>query len=329
MQSFRIQRRRFWSMCAALALGVVSAWAGRIDGVAAYVNDDVLTINDVIKGSRELQGALSGYGEDTGKEALNAMFRASMSNAVARLLIIDAYAHEKRLKIPDEAIDERASLIIEERFDGDRMRLGGLLNKEGITLEQWREQIKEQIILSAMRNLHVESRVRLAPGAARDAYDADREEFVTPQRVKLRMLMMKSDGAADALKIEQELLALRRKITEEGAVFADLATEFSQGSRAKDGGDRGWMEPEMLRTELAAAMVQLEQGQVSPVVEAGSSRYLLYAEEVEKGRLTPFAEVEAMLERRLRDEAGRKIFDEWLRILERHAYVKILEPSPF
>ena len=329
MQSFRSLGWRIGVLSVTLALGVSVAWAGRIDGVAAYVNDDVLTINDVIKGSRELQAALSGYGEDTSQQALNAMYLSSMTNAVARLLMIDAYANETRLKIPEEAIDERASLIIEERFGGDRMRLGELLNKEGITLEQWREQIKEQIILSAMRNLHVESRVRLAPGAARDAYEAQREEFVTPRRVKLRMLMMKTDGAAEKLQVEKELLALRRRLTEEKADFAALATEFSQGSRAKDGGDRGWMEPEMLRTELAAAMVLLEAGEISPVVDAGGSLYLLFAEEVDAGRVAPFAEVEAMLERRLRDEQGAKVFDEWLRILRRKAYVKILEPSPF
>ncbi len=322
-------RRLFGPACALLTLSVVVASAGRIDGVAAYVNDDVITINDIIKGSRELQGALSGYGEDTSKAALNAMYRASMSNEVARLLIIDAYDGEKRLKIPEEAIDERASLIIAERFGGDRMRLAELLNKEGITLEQWREQIKEQIILSAMRNLHVESRVRLSPGAARDAYDASLDEFVTTRRVKLRMLQMKFEGNLDRQKIEGELLGLRRQVIEEGASFAELATQFSQGSRASDGGDRGWMEQDMLRTELSAAMTVLEKGKVSPVVEAGSALYLLYAEDVDAGKVTPFAEVELMMERRLRDEQGRDIFDRWLRILQQQAYVKILEPSPF
>ena len=82
--------------------------------ITALLPGDVITINDIIKGSRELQGALSGYGEDTSKAALNAMYRASMSNEVARLLIIDAYDGEKRLKIPEEAIDERASLIVAE-----------------------------------------------------------------------------------------------------------------------------------------------------------------------------------------------------------------------
>jgi peptidyl-prolyl cis-trans isomerase SurA len=61
----------------------------------------------------------------------------------------------------------------------------------------------------------------------------------------------------------------------QGARFSAVAQQFSQSATAAVGGDIGWVRPDQLPSELAAAVAPLKPGELSPPVRTSGGYYLL------------------------------------------------------
>jgi peptidyl-prolyl cis-trans isomerase SurA len=84
--------------------------------------------------------------------------------------------------------------------------------------------------------------------------------------------------AVDNPSQDQEVRNLAEKLTEQmkqGARFSAIAQQFSQSATAAVGGDLGWVRPDQLPPELAAAAAPLKPGELSPPVRTNSGYYLL------------------------------------------------------
>ena len=133
----------------------------RIDGVAAYVNAHTITIGDVLKASRRLQAMLAN--QATKPADADAVYQSVLQELIERKLIVDDYERQKKIKIPEDAFEERANAVINELFDGSRDKLLEALAADNITEEQWRESLRERIIVNAMKNLNVDSKITISP----------------------------------------------------------------------------------------------------------------------------------------------------------------------
>ncbi len=316
-------------MCACVVLCVVQVVDGqqldapravRMDGVAAYVNGEPITLSEVIRTSRELQAML--LQPDVDRERLNALYTEALDGVIAAKLIVADYEAQKRLSIPDAAIDERLEMIVEEQFNGDRIALAEALTREGMSMEGWREQIREGIIVQAMRSQNVDRHVRVSPSQVKAAFSERKDALARPGRVKVKMIVC---GGAEGEETVQEA---SRRIAD-GEAFEEVAKALSTGVYASKGGDRGWMDLPDLREELRAAIHGLEAGQVTEPVEAGGKYYLLQVDGLEAGQPVVFEEVAAQLERELRTQVGHELFLEWVGALRQGGYVRVAEEAPF
>src|SRR4029077_18082839 len=75
--------------------------------------------------------------------------------------------------------------------------------------------------------------------------------------------------ALDKPEQDQEVRGLAEKLIEQmkqGARFSAVAQQFSQSATAAVGGDMGWLRPDQLPPELAAAVGPLKPGELSAPV---------------------------------------------------------------
>ena len=104
-------------------LPAVAQQAEVLDGVAAIVNKDVITISQVreLIGSRERSLREVYSGSDLANK-VKEMRLAALKDLVDRQLIIQEFKkmQEKGANIPDYVIDDRIQTIIREEFGGDR-----------------------------------------------------------------------------------------------------------------------------------------------------------------------------------------------------------------
>jgi hypothetical protein len=89
-------------------------------------------------------------------------------------------------------------------------------------------------------------------------YEAHRRDFVRPEQVRLRQILVQ----------ERERAEEARAAVERGAPFPEVAARFSQGPKAHLGGDQGRLGRDDLTAGLVDVIFGLEPGEVSDVVAA-------------------------------------------------------------
>ncbi|MDD4871689.1 MAG: peptidyl-prolyl cis-trans isomerase [Kiritimatiellae bacterium] len=293
------------------------------DGVIAQVNNNFITIGDVMILLQPVQRQLATrYSGVELKAQMRVVFTNALNSMIERRLILDAYEKQEN-KFPDTYIDGRVEEISQDMFSGDRSDLMAALAKEKLHYEEWLKEMKDHVIVSTMRRMNVEQNVTISAKAIRKAYDSNVERYKTPAKVKLRMIVISKNASG-----KQKADETRKKIVE-GADFAEIAKSVSEGSKAADGGDWGWIEPKILRPELGELVSKLKPGEISQVKEIDDQFYILKVEDKKEDTVASFAEVQPQIERELRKSESEKVYNGWIERLRKDAYVKVFDTGLF
>src|SRR6516225_964788 len=164
-----------------------------IDGIAAVVNGDVITFSQVqeVSGPRE-RTLREQY---TGQELIDKIKEArlaALSDLIDRQLIVQEFK-KKEYSLPEYVVDDQIQNIIKEDFAGDRQAFLRTLNAQGFTLNKFRETQRDKVIVGAMRQNNVKGNFTASPQQIQAYYDANKQEFVTPEQLKLRMIVLNAD----------------------------------------------------------------------------------------------------------------------------------------
>jgi len=254
----------------AIAAVAVRVQAELADGIKAVVHDSVITYLDVedltLQTSEVLRRQFRTQPEEFQKKMEEAR-RDNLEKLLSRELILHDFK-TAGYNLPESVIDELVLERIHAKY-GDRVTLTKTLQAEGITYEKFRQQVREQFIVEALRQKNISSEIIISPHKIETYYQAHLDGFKVDDEVKLRIIELKKSsdpGAPSPKALAQEILG---KI-KEGATFAEMATIYSSGSNAKQGGDWGWVEssvPPVLRKELNDIAFTLKKGDVSGVID--------------------------------------------------------------
>jgi parvulin-like peptidyl-prolyl isomerase len=302
-----------------------------VDGVAAVVNNEVITFSQV----RELTAARErslyaaarerGAGASMGNEELVSRVKearlGALKDLIDRQLILQEFK-KQGYKLPDRVIDERIQTIIREEFGGDRTTFIKTLEAQGYTLGKFREVEKEKIMVQVLRQKNMRADIVIPPQKIEEYYQANRAEWATPEQIKLRMLVLR--GKEDDTGSSQKAVAeeIRQKVLN-GAPFDRMAQMYSEDDTRDLGGDWGWIDRKTLNEELTSAAFKLKAGAVSEPLELGTSVYLLYVEARKNQAYKPLSEVRAEIEKRLIQAERQRAQERWLNSLRQKAYVKM------
>lgn len=296
-----------------------------IDGIAAYVNGDTVTVSDVNKGVWGFLRDREWLAGRHPREAYPAAFEEALQSLVNHRLILQEYEGGK-LRLPPWLFEQRQREIIDERYQGDTAALMRDLASERLTLEEWRNLIKERTIVSAMRHSKVDSNVKVAPGRIVEYYNSHAEEFTDGGGVRLGLMLLKQNGGESDEDFLKRAARVAAAASGSDKAFSAAAREFSQDSRASEGGDWGWLIPEdMLRTELVTALRGLTAGETSAPVQTSTGIYILRKIEERESAVQPLADVREKIENTLRLEETERLFEAWTRRLRSKASI-ILTP---
>lgn len=297
----------------------------RIDGYAAVVNDRVITVSDVLGLVEPVRAQLeTTYSGLELEEKLDDAYQGALESLVERALVLEDFK-EQGGSLPEQAINDQVAALIRERFDNDRAAFLATLAQERVTLEEWREETKNRMIYTLMRRREVQDRVVVTPREVREAYENQAGQYRTPEQVKLRLIVLqKGETESDQAVKRQEAEQTRAKLVA-GADFAETAKLVSEGNKASEGGDMGWLEPSSLRAELAAAAATLEPGRVSDVLDAGDAFYILKVEARKNAAVIPFNDVKDQIEGELKKAEEARLYAQWIGRLKNKYYVRVYE----
>lgn len=299
-----------------------------LDGLVAKVNEHSITIGDVMLQVQPLQRQLikKYKGEELRRETRK-IFEKSLNNLIENKLIIDAYKEQKG-QIPEWVVDNRINEILHEGFHDDRAAMMRALADDNLTYEEWKTNIRNQIITSSMRQANVTDRIKISAVEVQKYYDLHSEDYKTIETIRLQVIVLKKETDST----DEYFMMQARKLLFEirnGQDFYKMAKEHSQGYNAAKGGDWGWVEPTDLRKELQDAISGLKDGEVSDIVKVGNEIYILKVFARKDGSMKSFDDVRGEIESKLRNKQGQRIYKEWINTLKKNAYVEIMDIDPF
>ena len=297
--------------------------AESVNGIAAIVNDQVITyseVRDVVEPRERL--LRSQYSGEELVKKITELRKAALQDLIDRQLILQAFDKEK-LVIPPHFIDERVDATIKENFGGDRNAFIKTMESQRFTMSKFRDLERQKIIVQAMRAKNVKSNLIVPPAKIEEYYRQHKDQFSNKAQVKLRMIMIpghvESGGGTAQKSMADEIRA--KLIT--GADFDKMAQMYSEDSTRDLGGDWGWIDDKTLSPELSQVAFSLKPGEISKVVDIGGNHYILKVEARQGGEVKPLSkEVRAEIEGRLRQQQAQQLQEHWLASLRSKAYIK-------
>ena len=290
-----------------------------LDGLAAKVNDAVITVYDVGDAIGDLKRSGVVQGED---------FKTVYSNTVEFLVerrLILQLAAEKKVTFPEWVVDGRIRDIVKDKFDGDMNKLNAMLTQLKMPLSEWRNMIRDDMIVNAMRQQFVEKYVTATPTDMAREYKENRHLYRREAKASVSVILLKPADPGDknlpSVSTRGEEILAR---LEKGEDFADLARKFSADSHAKDGGKWKDVNPEeAFRPEIAKAIAALKVGEVSKLVDLGGWGFIVRKDAESSAKELTFAEAYDEIESNVKKRLGQEAYKAWIQRLRDAAFIKI------
>ncbi|MFQ5938477.1 MAG: peptidylprolyl isomerase [Alphaproteobacteria bacterium] len=237
-------------------------------GIAAVVNDDVISMYDLMARTR-LAIVSSGL-EDTPE------IRRRLAPQVLRSLIDEKLQLQeaKRLNIAI-AEDEIAAAIarIEQENKVPAGSFDDFLVQNGIELSTIVSQIRAGIAWAKVIGREMGPTVQIGPDEIDEALARmEARQDISQNRV------LEIFFAVDAPAQEEDIQRTAERLVEQvrkGASFTALAQQFSQSATAAVGGDMGWIQQGQLDDELDAVINEMQPGEVSEPIRTVSGYHIL------------------------------------------------------
>jgi len=296
--------------------------AESVNGIAAIVNDSVITYSEVREVVEPRERLLrSQYSGAELIKKITELRKAALQDLIDRQLIVQSFEKEK-LAIPPHFIDDRIDEVIKENFGGDRNAFIKTMESQKFTMSKFRDMERQKIIVQAMRAKNVKSNLLVPPAKVEEYYRQHKDQFSNKAQVKLRMIMIPGhadNGGSTAQKSMAD--EIRAKLIT-GADFDKMAQMYSEDSTRDLGGDWGWIDDKTLSPELSRVAFSLKPGEISKVVDVGGNNYILKVEARQGGEVKPLKDVRADIEAKLRQEQAQQLQEHWLASLRSKAYIK-------
>ncbi len=303
------------------------------DGVAAIVNDKVITISEAKKRIESLVRSIeeSTEGAERKKRVREARLNA-LKSLIDKELIIQDF-NKKQFFIPQSFIDDRLKDVVRSQFDGDRTAFTKTIQADGISLQQYKEDLKETMIVQAMRDHNVTRAVIISPFKIEKYYQENVKEFTQEEQVRVSIIFLRKNLEKEKRKnekgeeIEYDPAEDRAKEIllrlDSGADFAELARAESVGEYREKGGDWGWVNRNGFAPELVQEISKLQPGQISRIVTTEDGYYIIRLDDTHRARVQPMNEVRDQIERTLIQQERERIQQDWLDGLRTKAYIKM------
>lgn len=291
------------------------------DGINAIVNNTVITYAQVADFTSPAIDALRNeYADqpDMFQQKASEVLKDGLEQLIERQLILHDF-DVKYSKLPDSVLDDWVQDSIRKRF-GDRITLMKTLQAQGMTLEQYRQQIRDQNIVTYMRSKNVAQEAVVSPYKIENYYKTHQDDFKVEDEIKLRMIVLNKTSPDDtnALRMANEILDQIKQ----GATFQQMASLYSQGSQRSQGGDWGWVQRSVLRKQLADVAFNLKVGQISDVIEGPEACYLMLVDQQRPAHVKPLNEVRDDIAATLRAQEQKQLEQQWIDSLKKETFIR-------
>jgi peptidyl-prolyl cis-trans isomerase SurA len=295
-----------------------------VNTIAAIVNDDVITLYEV---DLEAQPVIH---EAEKKSALDAAVRSQIRRtALDRLIekkLLDQKSRELNLKVSDEELRLAIEDVMKQNNMATQQMLITALASQGLSYEQYRTQLREQIEKLKLVSMEVRAKIHVSESEMTAYYDANRSRYTLDDTFRARHIFFKASEKTPPEELKRTMATALMVLAEAkgGKDFMELAKSYSEDPAArKDGGDLGSFKKGDMLPELESEILVMKPGDVSGLVYTPTGFHIIKLEERTTGKLKPFESVKAEIEETIYRKKSEERFNQWAKELRAKASIEI------
>lgn len=331
--------KRWRALPSAVGLAVFlagAAWApppaeaAIVERVVAVVGERPILLSELRQRARPhlYRIAMSTQNPSQQAAAESELFRELLTRLIDERLEEQA-ADKARLTVTPEEVDNGIRQVAAQaRLDPKQLVAEAM--RQGLSEQDYRDEIRRQVLEGKLIQLRVRGRVRVTEQDARSAYSAYVKELAQQSPVELRILVLAippgstSETAAARVTLAEEL-SRRAKAD---ADFCELVLEYSDDPSTKHTcGSRGPVPIHALFPELQDVARTQEPGETSaPIVfkdPMGNQAVLVVQTVASHGQAPPFDQVKDQMMDRAYVDATERQRKQWLQELRRGVYIDV------
>lgn len=247
------------------------------EGIAAIVNDSVITLSD-IKDRADLY--LSGTPKPTSPEQRREVERQVLNRLIDESLQMQE-ARKLGISVDEAAVTAGfANIAGQNKLPADEFKKN--LIAQGMPLETLYTQIRADIAWSQVVRRKLRPEVDISDNEIDQTLDQLAHGRSKTQYLVAEIFLRVPDPAKDA-----EVRAVSEGFVKQlggGASFVTIARQFSQAPGAATGGDLGWIQEGQLDPELDKVLKKMQPGQISPPIRSDKGYHIVFLREVRAGK---------------------------------------------
>lgn len=205
------------------------------------------------------------------------------------------------------------------------------MDARGFTEETLRASIRKQMSIQKFVQEVIVPQTDVPESMVRDAYDQNPQNFVQQEEVKASHILIKSAENDPQEKKDETLKKAREladKASKDGADFAELAREHSEGPSAPSGGDLGFFTRGRMVKPFEDVAFTLKVNEISEPVLTRFGYHIIKVTDRKEGKTASFEEVKERLTLDLKNRVTNELIGQRLAQLKESANVEIIFRPP-
>ena len=300
---------------------LILAWTGAcqaeevIDRIVAVVNNDIVTLSQMNKAAAPYRKNIMASQEPSQrKQELSAQLNSQMVGRMVEEKLVLQEAEKMGISVEESDVDNAVENFKKEHHLDQEALVKGLAD-QGLTLKEYRENIKRQIIQSMVVSRAVRAKIVVTDEEIKAYYDSHPEQFKSVKKYQLKNIIIRD---------KDDLATVQEKLKNK-ADFSKLAKKYSISSNASAGGELGVFDISSFSEDIRNALEGVEKGQITDPIDMGEAFQILYVEDIitsEHG--VGKEQTDKKIEDILFKEHGEAQYSKWIETLKKNAHIKLM-----
>jgi len=217
----------------------ISVGPRQADFIVAVVNTDPITNNEVRARMARAQRQMAQRGLDA--PPTEQLRKDMLERLIAEHAQLQ-YARDQGMTVDDAALAQAELSIARQNQLPSIEELHRRVEQEGLTLKDFRDDVRNQVLLARLREREIEPKLQSVPDGEIDAFIREQTGARVSIDLNLAMILVavpEGSSAADTARLQARAETVARR-ARSGETFAKLAQEFSDANNhGRDGGVLG------------------------------------------------------------------------------------------
>jgi peptidyl-prolyl cis-trans isomerase SurA len=245
----------------------------KMDRIVAIVDQGVITEQELIDRTRTVKAQLEKQGTPLPSDSV--LERQVLERLIADSLQLQMAA-QTGIKIDDTQLDKTIERIAaQNKMSVDEFK--DILEKDGIPLRKFREDIRSEITIARVREREVDNKLNISEGEI-DNYlttQANRGEEQDEFEISHILIRTPEDASPEDLEKAKTKTQEALKQLADGISFSEVSASLSDAPNALEGGGMGWRSSAQLPAVFLEILKPMQKGEVSKPIRSPNGFHIL------------------------------------------------------